>query len=123
MTVEKTKKRHGMIHSKTLISGPFPAFFFILVFSTVKLTTLNCSIKGANGWIRTWVLWHRKRPRCQLSHNNCTPPQKNTIDVVSFCPCQSELLALQVNMHTAEKVVLVERKNEKTISSKLETNT
>ena len=51
------------------------------------------------------------------------PPQKNTIDVVSFCPCQSELLALQVNMHTAEKVVLVERKNEKTISSKLETNT
>ena len=76
MTVEKTKKRHGMIHSKTLISGPFPAFFFILVFSTVKLTTLNCSIKGANGWIRTWVLWHRKRPRCQLSHNNCTPPKK-----------------------------------------------
>ena len=50
-------------------------------------------------------------------------PPKNTIDVVSFCPCQSELLALQVNMHTAEKVVLVERKNEKTISSKLETNT
>ena len=31
----------------------------------------KCSIKVADDWIRTQVLWYQKRPLCQLRHNHC----------------------------------------------------
>ena len=46
--------------------GPFPASFFIFVFS-IQLTVNNF----ADDWIRTADLWCRKRPLYQLSHNHC----------------------------------------------------
>ena len=36
-----------------------------------QLSVIKCSIKDANDWIRTQVLWYRKRPLCQLRHNHC----------------------------------------------------
>jgi len=45
-------------------------FFFIFVFTTNGQQFI-CSIKIAGDWIRTRVLWYRKRLRCQLWHNNC----------------------------------------------------
>ena len=39
-----------------------------------KQLTVNMFIKCCRGWIRTLVLWYRKRPLCQLRHNHC--PQR-----------------------------------------------
>ena len=36
-----------------------------------QLTANKCSIKVADDWIRTWVLWYWKQPLCQLRHNHC----------------------------------------------------
>ena len=44
--------------------------FLYFVFST-QLTVNKCSIKVADGWIRTADLWSRRRPLYQLSHNHC----------------------------------------------------
>ena len=35
-----------------------------------QLTVNKCSIKFADGWIRTRVLSYRNRPLCQLRHNH-----------------------------------------------------
>ena len=36
-----------------------------------QLTVNKCSIKVADDWIRTGVLWYWKHPLCQLRHNHC----------------------------------------------------
>ena len=46
-----------------------PLFIYFRLFYK-QLTVNNCSIKVADGWIRTRVLWYQKRPRCQLCHNH-----------------------------------------------------
>ena len=46
-----------------------PLFFYFRLFYK-QLTVNKCSIKVANDWIRTQVLWCRKRPLCQLRHNH-----------------------------------------------------
>ena len=46
-------------------------FFFIFCHFRKQLTAYKCSIKVANDWIRTRVLWFRKRPLCQLRHSQC----------------------------------------------------
>ena len=47
-----------------------PLFFIFRLFYK-QLTVNKCSIKVADDWIRTWVLWYWKRPLCQLRHNHC----------------------------------------------------
>ena len=47
-----------------------PLFLYFCLFYK-QLTVNKCSIKVADDWIRTWVLWYRKRPLCQLRHNHC----------------------------------------------------
>ena len=49
-------------------NGPFPASFSL--FSSFLQTVNKCSIKVADDWIRTRVLWYHKRPLCQLRHNH-----------------------------------------------------
>ena len=46
-----------------------PLFFYFRLFYK-QLTVNKCSIKVADDWIRTQVLWCRKRPLCQLRHNH-----------------------------------------------------
>ena len=36
-----------------------------------QLTVNKCSIKVADDWIPTWVLWYQKQPLCQLRHKHC----------------------------------------------------
>ena len=48
-----------------------PLFFYFSLFYK-QLTENKCSIKVADDWIRTRVLWCRKRPLCQLRHNHLT---------------------------------------------------
>ena len=47
---------------------PVPAYFYFRQF--YKKLAVNCSIKVSDDWIRTRVLWHGRRLRCQLCHNN-----------------------------------------------------
>ena len=47
-----------------------PLFLYFRLFYK-QLTVNKCSIKVADDWIRTRVLWYRKRPLCQLCHNHC----------------------------------------------------
>ena len=42
-----------------------PLFLYFRLFYK-QLTVNKCSIKVADDWIRTWVLWYWKRPLCQL---------------------------------------------------------
>ena len=53
-----------------LKNGPFPASFLYFRLFYKQLTVNKCSIKVADDWIRTWVLWYRKQPLCQLRHNH-----------------------------------------------------
>ena len=49
-----------------------PGLFFLYFRLFNKQLTVNkCSLKVAYDWIRTRVLWYRKRPLCQLRHNHC----------------------------------------------------
>ena len=41
------------------------SLYFSSLLQTFKVL---CPVKVADAWIRTWVLWYRKRPRCQLCH-------------------------------------------------------
>ena len=50
-----------------------PLFLYFRLFYK-QLTVNKCSIKVADDWIRTRVLWYRKRPLCQLRHNHCPGP-------------------------------------------------
>ena len=43
---------------------------FHLFSSFLQTVNNNCSIKVVDDWIRTQVLWYRKRPRCQLCYNH-----------------------------------------------------
>ena len=45
--------------------SPFLFIYFRLFYK--QFTVNNCSIKVANAWIRTRVLWYWKQSRCQLS--------------------------------------------------------
>ena len=47
-----------------------PLFLYFRLFYK-QLTVNKCSIKVADDWIRTRVLWYRKQPLCQLRHNHC----------------------------------------------------
>ena len=47
-----------------------PLFLYFRLFYK-QLTVNKCSIKVANDWIQTRVLWYRKRPLSQLRHNHC----------------------------------------------------
>ena len=47
-----------------------PLFLYFRLFYK-QLTVNKCSIKVANDWIQTRVLWYRKQPLCQLRHNHC----------------------------------------------------
>ena len=52
-------------------NGPFAASFFLYFRLFYKQLTVNkCSIKVADDWIRTRVLWDCKRLLCQLRHNH-----------------------------------------------------
>ena len=50
-----------------------PLFFYFRLFYK-QLTVNKCSIKVADDWIRTRVLWCCKRPLCQLRHNHFPQP-------------------------------------------------
>ena len=54
---------------KWAIRGLF--FSLFSSFFCKQLTVNKCSIKVADDWIRTRVLWYRKRSLCQLRHNYC----------------------------------------------------
>ena len=54
-------------------NGPFPASFIYFRLFYKQLTVNKCSIKVADDWIRTWVLWYHKRLLCQLRHNHFPP--------------------------------------------------
>ena len=53
----------------SFLNRPFPASFTLFLSFLQTVTENNCSIKVADDWIRTRVLWYRKRPRCQLCQN------------------------------------------------------
>ena len=53
---------NGLKNLLTLFSGHS--------FSLFSIVTKMFFIKMADGWIRTWVLWCRKWPPCQLYHNH-----------------------------------------------------
>ena len=62
--------------------------YFRLFYTQLKVN--KCSIKVADDWIWTWVLWYRKRPLCQLRHNHC--PRLN----YSYC----ETIVVSLNEFT-----------------------
>ena len=68
--LKRLKDDAGTILKK---DGPFPASFSL--FSSFLQTVNKCSIKVADDWIRTRVLWYRKQPLCQLRHNHF--PRRN----------------------------------------------
>ena len=47
---------------------PGLSFFYFRLFKTIQLIENKCSIKFP---VSGSELWYRKRPLCQLSHNNC----------------------------------------------------
>ena len=49
-----------------------PGLFLFLSFLQAVNSKYLCSIKVADDWIQTLVLWYLKRPRCQLCHNHCS---------------------------------------------------
>ena len=55
-----------------------PLFLYFRLFYK-QLTVHKCSIKVADDWIRTRVLWYWKRPLCQLRHNHC--PNDNLLPI------------------------------------------
>ena len=57
------------VHSNLFKNWAIPGLFSL--FSSFLLTVNNCSIKVADDWIRTRVLWSRNQPFCQLCHNHC----------------------------------------------------
>ena len=65
---------------KWVIPGHF-IIYFRLFYN--KLTVNNCSIKVANDWIRTRVVWFWKRPRYQLCHNHSLTCSFNWWDIES----------------------------------------
>ena len=52
-----------------LMPRSWPLFLYFRVF--YKQFTVNMFIKVADDWVRTRVLWYRKRTLCQLCHNHC----------------------------------------------------
>ena len=52
-----------------------PLFLYFRLFCK-QLTVNKCSIKVADDWIQTRVLWYWKRPLCQLRHNHCPTTTK-----------------------------------------------
>ena len=62
---------YGLPHWQDILGHSRP-FFLYYVFFYEKVNRNYCSIKVAHDWIRTRVLWYRKRPSCQLCHNHCT---------------------------------------------------
>ena len=59
---EATQTLKKMGHSR-------PLFLYFRLFYK-QLTVNKCSIKVADDWNRTRVLWYRKWPLCQLRHNH-----------------------------------------------------
>ena len=57
-------------HSFLKMGHSRPLFLYFRLFYK-QLTVNKCSIKVADDWIRTRVLWYWKRPLCQLRHNHC----------------------------------------------------
>ena len=56
----------------SLSKNDFHKAVFLYFCLFYKQVTVNkCSIKVADDWIRTRVLWYWKRPLCQLRHNHC----------------------------------------------------
>ena len=51
--------------------GPFPASFLYFRLFYKQLTVNICSLKVADYWIWTRVLWYWKQPLCQQRHNHC----------------------------------------------------
>ena len=58
---------------RVFLNGPFPTSFLYFHLFYKQLTVNKCSIKVADDWIQTRVLWYRKRPLCQLRHNHFPP--------------------------------------------------
>ena len=58
------------------LNGPFPTSFLYFRLFYKQLTVIKCSIKVADDWIQTRVLWYCKRPLCQLRHNHFPRTQK-----------------------------------------------
>ena len=63
-----------------------PYFLYFGLFYK-QLTVNKCSIKVANDWIRTRVLWYRKQLLCQLRHNHC--PRAQFVRMQSICSGQN----------------------------------
>ena len=69
-----------------------PLFLYFRLFYK-QLTVNKCSIKVADDWIQTRVLWNWKRPLCQLSHNYCP---NSFVTHLHFCDiCDSLQLTLK----------------------------
>ena len=52
-------------------------FFHIFHLFYKHLTVIKCSIKVADDWIQTRVLWYHRQPLCQLHHNHCPNHNSN----------------------------------------------
>ena len=76
-------------------NGPFAASFFLYFRLFYKQLTVNkCSIKVADDWIRTRVLWDCKRPLCQLRHNHFP-----IIHFFLYVCSQADLVIARVFLH------------------------
>ena len=64
------------VHSNLFKNWAIPGLFSL--FSSFLLTVNNCSIKVADDWIRTRVLWCWKQPLCHLCYWSHFPPNWDT---------------------------------------------
>ena len=70
---------------------------FHLFSSFPQTVNNNCSTKVADDWIRTRVLWFRKRPLCQLHHNHCPLVSYNVFGLEIVYP-RCELIWKSISM-------------------------
>ena len=72
-----------------------PLFLYFRLFYK-QLTVNKCSIKVANDWIQTWVLWYWRRPLCQLRHTTAQEITLLKITSNSICQCSRLLCVCSV---------------------------
>ena len=68
---------HGSLQTTVFFKQVICALFFFSSFLNI-----NVFYKNAGGWIRTPVVWWRKRPVCQLCHNHCPIQIIDAVDLL-----------------------------------------
>ena len=78
----------------SFVWGHLRPFFLYFRLFYKQLTVNKCSIKVADDWIRTRVLWDCKQPLCQLRHNHFP-----IIHFFLYVCSQADLVIARVFLH------------------------